>query len=74
MELDLSYNCLMEHSTLWVLNKILTLFWISLEGNPLSYHLKHRQLSIQYLSTCEVNYILGITEHSNFLLRDRILA
>ncbi|XP_076173870.1 uncharacterized protein LOC143149906 isoform X2 [Ptiloglossa arizonensis] len=53
MELDLSYNCLMEHSTLWVLNKILTLFWISLEGNPLSYHLKHRQLSIQYLSTCE---------------------
>ncbi|XP_076624438.1 serine/threonine-protein kinase 11-interacting protein isoform X2 [Colletes latitarsis] len=48
-ELDLSYNCLMEHSALWVLEKMSTLLCISLEGNPLSYHLKHRQLSIKYL-------------------------
>ncbi|XP_043250527.1 serine/threonine-protein kinase 11-interacting protein isoform X2 [Colletes gigas] len=48
-KLDLSYNCLMEHSTLWVLEKMSTLLCISLEGNPLSYHLKHRQLFIKYL-------------------------
>ncbi|KZC15076.1 Serine/threonine-protein kinase 11-interacting protein, partial [Dufourea novaeangliae] len=48
-ELDLSFNCLMEHSTLWVLEKMSTLLWILLEGNPLSYHPKHRLVSIKYL-------------------------
>ncbi|XP_031832146.1 uncharacterized protein LOC116426790 isoform X2 [Nomia melanderi] len=48
-ELDLSFNCLMDHSTLWVLEKMSTLLRISLEGNPLSYHPKHRLLCIKYL-------------------------
>ncbi|XP_029051044.2 serine/threonine-protein kinase 11-interacting protein isoform X1 [Osmia bicornis bicornis] len=51
-ELDLSYNCLMEHLTLWPLEKMSTLLWISLEGNPLSYHPKHRKLSVKYLHPC----------------------
>ncbi|CAL1678329.1 unnamed protein product [Lasius platythorax] len=48
-ELDLSYNCLMEHTVLWPLQKMSTLLWLSLEGNPLSYHPKHRILSIKHL-------------------------
>lgn len=52
MELDLSYNCLTEHVTLWPLEKMSTLLWISLEGNPLSYHPKHRFLSTKYLHPC----------------------
>ncbi|CAK9800788.1 Serine/threonine-protein kinase 11-interacting protein [Anthophora quadrimaculata] len=51
-ELDLSYNCLMQHSTLWPLEKMSALLWISLEGNPLSYHPKHRLLCIKYLRAC----------------------
>ncbi|XP_072763614.1 serine/threonine-protein kinase 11-interacting protein isoform X2 [Anoplolepis gracilipes] len=48
-ELDLSFNCLTEHSVLWPLQKMPTLLWLSLEGNPLSYHPKHRLLSIKHL-------------------------
>ncbi|KAL6424267.1 hypothetical protein ACFW04_009830 [Cataglyphis niger] len=48
-ELDLSFNCLMEHLVLWPLQKMPTLLWLSLEGNPLSYHPKHRLLSIKHL-------------------------
>ncbi|XP_071648462.1 serine/threonine-protein kinase 11-interacting protein isoform X2 [Temnothorax longispinosus] len=48
-ELDLSFNCLTEHSVLWPVRKMSTLLWLSLEGNPLSYHLKHRILTIKYL-------------------------
>ncbi|XP_020279249.1 serine/threonine-protein kinase 11-interacting protein isoform X2 [Pseudomyrmex gracilis] len=48
-ELDLSYNCLMEHSMLWPLQTMSTLMWMSLEGNPLSYHPQHRALSIIHL-------------------------
>ncbi|XP_012140983.2 uncharacterized protein LOC100876018 isoform X1 [Megachile rotundata] len=51
-ELDLSYNCLMEHLTLWPLEKMSALLWISVEGNPISYHPKHRRLSIKYLHPC----------------------
>ncbi|XP_012234632.1 serine/threonine-protein kinase 11-interacting protein isoform X2 [Linepithema humile] len=47
-ELDLSYNCLMEHSVLWPLQRMSFLLWVSLEGNPLSYHSKHRLLSIKH--------------------------
>lgn len=39
----------MEHLVLWPLPKISTLVWLSLEGNPLSYHPKHRILAIKYL-------------------------
>jgi len=48
-ELDLSFNCLTEHLVLWPLQKMSTLLWLSLEGNPLSYQPKHRILTIKYL-------------------------
>jgi len=48
-ELDLSFNCLMEHLVLLPLQKMSTLLWLSLEGNPLSYHPKHRILTIKHL-------------------------
>lgn len=39
----------MEHSVLWPLEKMSALLWVSLESNPLSYHPKHRLLSIKHL-------------------------
>ncbi|XP_046828648.1 uncharacterized protein LOC124428534 isoform X1 [Vespa crabro] len=47
-EIDLSFNCLTEHSVLWPIERMSALLWISLEGNPLSYHPKHRLLSIKH--------------------------
>ncbi|XP_066591773.1 serine/threonine-protein kinase 11-interacting protein isoform X2 [Prorops nasuta] len=47
-ELDLSFNCLTEHSALWPLQSMSALIWVSLEGNPLAYHPKHRQRTIKY--------------------------
>ncbi|KAG7211247.1 hypothetical protein KM043_010559 [Ampulex compressa] len=55
-ELDLSHNCLMEHSVLWPLERMSTLLWLLLEGNPLSYHPKHRLLCIKYLHPSLSNY------------------
>nr|XP_033339293.1 serine/threonine-protein kinase 11-interacting protein [Megalopta genalis]XP_033339294.1 serine/threonine-protein kinase 11-interacting protein [Megalopta genalis]XP_033339295.1 serine/threonine-protein kinase 11-interacting protein [Megalopta genalis]XP_033339296.1 serine/threonine-protein kinase 11-interacting protein [Megalopta genalis] len=51
-ELDLSFNCLMDHSRLWVLENMSTLLSVSLKGNPLSYHPKHRLLCMKYLHSC----------------------
>ncbi|XP_044002674.1 serine/threonine-protein kinase 11-interacting protein isoform X2 [Aphidius gifuensis] len=59
-ELDLSYNCLSEHSVLWPIEAMSSLQWISLEGNPLSYHQRHRILTMKYLhaSLAESKFIL----------------
>lgn len=62
-ELDLSYNCLTEHAGLWPLQKMSALVWISLEGNPLSYHPKHRILSLKYLHPS-----LSDNKVSNFII------
>ncbi|XP_015584680.1 serine/threonine-protein kinase 11-interacting protein isoform X4 [Cephus cinctus] len=48
-ELDLSYNCLTEHSVLWPLETMSALLWVALDGNPLSYHPRHRILTIRRL-------------------------
>ncbi|XP_012283278.1 serine/threonine-protein kinase 11-interacting protein isoform X2 [Orussus abietinus] len=48
-ELDLSYNCLTEHRGLWPLEGMSSLLRVSLKGNPLSYHRKHRLLSLKHL-------------------------
>ncbi|XP_071565929.1 serine/threonine-protein kinase 11-interacting protein isoform X1 [Temnothorax nylanderi] len=66
-ELDLSFNCLTEHSVLWPLRKMSTLLWLSLEGNPLSYHLKHRILTIKYLhpSLSDSKFVLDHLPLSN---------
>ncbi|XP_028044894.1 serine/threonine-protein kinase 11-interacting protein isoform X2 [Monomorium pharaonis] len=66
-ELDLSFNCLTEHLVLWPLRKMSTLLWLSLEGNPLSYHPKHRILSIKYLhpSLSDSKFVLDHLPFSN---------
>ncbi|XP_046416522.1 serine/threonine-protein kinase 11-interacting protein isoform X2 [Neodiprion fabricii] len=48
-ELDLSYNCLTDHSVLWPLENMSALLWVSLEGNPLAFHERHRIFSIKHL-------------------------
>ncbi|KAI4488204.1 hypothetical protein M0804_005052 [Polistes exclamans] len=54
-EIDLSFNCLTEHSVLWPIERMSALLWLSLEGNPLSYHPKHRLLSIKHLHPCLID-------------------
>ncbi|XP_067012094.2 serine/threonine-protein kinase 11-interacting protein isoform X2 [Anabrus simplex] len=48
-ELDLSCNCLTDHEELVPLLKLSSLTWLSLEGNPLSFHPKHRSFTVHYL-------------------------
>ncbi|XP_076294784.1 serine/threonine-protein kinase 11-interacting protein isoform X3 [Lasioglossum baleicum] len=62
-ELDVSFNCLMDHSTLRALEKITTLVSVSLEGNPLSYHPKHRLLCMQYLHSSLMNVNKFVLDH-----------
>ncbi|XP_076644442.1 uncharacterized protein LOC143354324 isoform X2 [Halictus rubicundus] len=62
-ELDVSFNCLMDHSTLQALEKISTLLSISLEGNPLSFHPKHRLLCMQYLHSCLISINKFVLDH-----------
>ncbi|XP_011705409.1 PREDICTED: serine/threonine-protein kinase 11-interacting protein isoform X2 [Wasmannia auropunctata] len=66
-ELDLSFNCLTEHLALWPLQKMSTLLWLSLEGNPLSYHPKHRILTLKYLhpSLSDNKFVLDHLPFSN---------
>ncbi|XP_051160698.1 serine/threonine-protein kinase 11-interacting protein isoform X2 [Leptopilina boulardi] len=52
VELDLSYNCLTDHYNLWPLETMSGLLWLSLEGNPISYHPNHRLLSLKHLHPC----------------------
>ncbi|XP_043681412.1 serine/threonine-protein kinase 11-interacting protein isoform X2 [Vespula pensylvanica] len=54
-EIDLSFNCLTEHSVLWPIERMSALLWISLEGNPLSYHPKHRLFSIKHFHPCLID-------------------
>lgn len=48
-ELDLSNNCLIEHSQLLSLSYLQNLQRVVLQGNPLSYHPKHRRKTVMYL-------------------------
>ena len=48
-ELDLSNNCLVEHGSLAPLLNLSSLRHLKLQGNPLSYHRKHRNLTAMYL-------------------------
>ncbi|XP_033175784.1 serine/threonine-protein kinase 11-interacting protein isoform X2 [Bombus impatiens] len=72
--LDLSYNCLMEHSVLWPLEKMSVLLWVSLKGNPLSYHPKHRLLSIKHLHPCLSDSKLVVDHSSLSRLEKQIIA
>uniref|UniRef100_A0A1A9UWT1 LIP1 domain-containing protein n=1 Tax=Glossina austeni TaxID=7395 RepID=A0A1A9UWT1_GLOAU len=59
-ELDLSDNCLLDHSYLLTLNALITLKFLNLYGNPLHYHPKHRLATAQYLhkNCASVKFIL----------------
>lgn len=59
-ELDLSDNCLLEHSALSPISFFAALRWLSLEGNPLSYHPQHRAKTVSYLhsNTNTVRFLL----------------
>lgn len=48
-ELDLSGNCLLEHSLLGPLNNLGSLQHLNLQGNPLSFNLHHREITVKYL-------------------------
>jgi len=49
LELDLSCNCLSEHGALIPLLQLSALNWLSLEGNPLSFHPQHRTRTAWHL-------------------------
>uniref|UniRef100_A0A1A9WES2 LIP1 domain-containing protein n=1 Tax=Glossina brevipalpis TaxID=37001 RepID=A0A1A9WES2_9MUSC len=59
-ELDLSDNCLLDHSYLLPLHALITLKFLNLYGNPLYYHPKHRMAAAQYLhkNCVSVKFIL----------------
>ncbi|XP_055328793.1 serine/threonine-protein kinase 11-interacting protein-like [Paramacrobiotus metropolitanus] len=50
-ELDISDNCLMSHDTLWPLRRLPRLGKLSLSGNPISFHKKHRVLTVVNLNS-----------------------
>lgn len=50
LELDLSGNCLLEHSLLLPLCSLHALRYLNLSGNPLAFHPKHRIATCRYLS------------------------
>ncbi|XP_033732622.1 serine/threonine-protein kinase 11-interacting protein-like [Pecten maximus] len=49
-ELDVSSNCLVDHSCLTVLTGLSKLNRLSLQGNPLSFHRSHRALTLQHVT------------------------
>ncbi|KDR23218.1 serine/threonine-protein kinase 11-interacting protein [Zootermopsis nevadensis] len=52
LELDLSCNCLTNHKALSPLLRLSDLTWLSLEGNPLSFHPQHRTRTARHLHDC----------------------
>lgn len=50
VELDLSGNCLLDHAHLLPICTCTALQFLNLNGNPLSFHPKHRSATCRYLS------------------------
>uniref|UniRef100_W4VR35 Putative serine/threonine-protein kinase 11-interacting protein n=1 Tax=Corethrella appendiculata TaxID=1370023 RepID=W4VR35_9DIPT len=48
-ELDISSNCIIDHSALLPLTTLASLQYLNLLDNPLAYHPKHRQVTARYL-------------------------
>lgn len=65
-ELDLANNCLMDHTTLGPLANLPALRCLILQGNPLSFHKKHRLMTARYLHSA--------TASSTFLLDNIVLS
>lgn len=50
LELDLSGNCMLDHSLLLPLCTLNSLRYLNLSGNPLAFHPKHRSATCRFLS------------------------
>lgn len=48
-ELDLSENCLLDHSSLQPITTLTSLLYLNVIGNPLACHPKHRAVTAKYL-------------------------
>ncbi|KAL1500956.1 hypothetical protein ABEB36_006368 [Hypothenemus hampei] len=59
-QLDLSQNCLMDHSILVAICQMSSLYSLDLRGNPLTYHPVHRTLTCNYFNrnTSSLNVVL----------------
>lgn len=59
-QLDLSENCLLEHTCLVPLSNLPNLCWLSLQGNPLSFHPQHRTQTARnlHLNAASNHFIL----------------
>lgn len=65
-DLDLSGNCILDHSMLMPISTLISLHYLNLQENPLACSLMHRQATARYLhkntSTVKVinnyNYII----------------
>ncbi|CAG9822500.1 unnamed protein product [Phaedon cochleariae] len=49
-QLDIGHNCLLEHGSLFSLSHLVSLQWLNLQGNPISFHPQHRNLTSSYLN------------------------
>lgn len=54
-ELDLSGNCLLDHSILLPLSSLSSLMYLNLSSNPLGCHTKHRVATCRYLNRNAAN-------------------
>lgn len=68
-ELDLSENCILDHSALLPLSTLASLRFLNLQGNPLHCHPKHRQATARFLhkntSTVKVRVHIQIFQQYN---------
>ncbi|XP_037024517.1 serine/threonine-protein kinase 11-interacting protein isoform X2 [Bradysia coprophila] len=61
-ELDVSGNCILDHSSLLPLSSLINLSYLNLHGNPLSFHPSHRQITAKCLhkNTSSVKFVLDM--------------
>lgn len=50
VQLDLGFNCLLDHNSLVSISHLASLQWLNLQGNPLSHHPHHRKKTCNYLN------------------------
>ncbi|XP_052092248.1 serine/threonine-protein kinase 11-interacting protein-like isoform X2 [Mytilus californianus] len=73
-ELDLSENCLCDHSCLVGLAELNKLTMLSLQGNPLSFHDSHRPLTVQYISIASGNNLAFTLDGKKITATERLLT
>ncbi|XP_076093432.1 uncharacterized protein LOC143064473 [Mytilus galloprovincialis] len=73
-ELDLSENCLCDHSCLVGLAELNKLRMLSLQGNPLSFHDSHRPLTVQYISIASGNNLEFTLDGKKITATERLLT